>query len=100
MGIGERNVNVVNNVMLKNRGGSPVSLEGTSQYDASSLFSDTDDLPTPGRIYIGAAGTLELMLVGDSIALPWVVDQPTLLPIVVKRIMSTGSDVITTYIVN
>ncbi len=95
-----KRVSIPDPIMLKNRGGSPVSLEGTTQYDASALFSDTVDLPTPGRIYIAAAGTLELMLEGDSIALPWTVDQPTLLPIVVKRIMSTGSDAITTYIVN
>jgi hypothetical protein len=95
-----KRVSIPDPIMLKNREGSPVSLEGTSQYDASSLFSDTVDLPTPGRIYIGASGTLELMLVGDTIALPWTVDQPTLLPVVVKRIMSTGSDAITTYIVN
>lgn len=95
-----KRVSIPDPIMLKNRDGSPVSIEGTSQYDASSLFSDTVDLPTPGRLYIGAAGTLELMLVGDSIALPWVVDQPTLLPIVVKRIMATGSEALTTYIVN
>ena len=95
-----RDVNVINPVLLKNRGGDTVSLEGTSQYDASALFSDTIDLPTAGRIYIAEAGTLELMLVGDTTALPWTVETPSLLPIVVKRIMSTGSDAITVYIVN
>lgn len=97
---GERPIDVVNNVRLSNRSGEQVSLEGTSAYNASSLFSDTADLPQAGRIYIGAAGTLTIILKNDSIPLAWTVDQPTLLPIVVKRILSTGSDAITAYIVN
>lgn len=95
-----KDVNIVNSVLLKNRGGQTASLEGTTQYDASALFSDTVDLPTPGRVYIKEAGTIEVMLVGDSTALPWTVEAPTLFPIVVKRIMATGSDAITAYIIN
>lgn len=97
---GDRNVNVVNSVQIKDRGNNPVGFQGVNHYDVSALFSDTVDLPDgPGYIYVGAAGTLELMLINSDTALPYVFTQAGVYPLIVKRIMATGSDVITTYIV-
>jgi hypothetical protein len=97
--INERSVEVTNKVALKNRQGDQVAFDGTNHYNASALFSDTVDLPTPGYIYIGAAGTLNLMLIGSTVALTYTVTAPTILPLVVKRIMATSSDSITAYII-
>jgi len=96
--INEHSVEVTNRVALKNRAGEQVAFDATDHYNASSLFSDTVNLPTPGYIYVGAAGTLNLMLLNSTVALPYTFATPGVYPLVVKRIYSTSSDTITTYI--
>jgi hypothetical protein len=97
---GERDVNVVNNVRIADSAGQLVAFQGRDHVDVSSAFSDTVDLDGgPGYIYVGAAGTLELMLANSTVALPYVFTQAGVYPLVVKRIMATGSDAITVYLV-
>lgn len=99
MSKGERNVNVVNRLEIKDKAGFPVGFQGIDHYDASSLFSDTVDLPTPGYLYITAAGVVNLMLINSTVALPYTFESPGLYPILVKRIYSTDTTVTTAYIV-
>lgn len=100
MGKTDKDINVLNNVRISNRDGSMVSFEATSHYDASSSFSDTVDLPTPGRLWINTAGNIAIIPVGSSTALTYTIDFPRELPIVVKRIMSTNTTVTSAYILN
>lgn len=97
---GERDVNVANNVRISNRDGSMVSFEATSHYDATSSFSDTVDLPTPGRLWINTAGNISLIPVGSTTALTYTIDSPRELPIVAKRIMSTNTTVTEVFVWN
>lgn len=99
MGKGERDINVANNVAIKDNSGAQVGFQGTNHVDVSSSFSDTVDLPAIGYIYVAAAGVLNLMLKNSTVALPYTFPQAGIYPIVVKRIMSTSSDALTTYIV-
>lgn len=96
----EKDVNVVNNVRIANRSGQPVSFEAVSHYDASSLFSDTVDLPTPGRLWIGEAGDISIIPLNGDTELTYSVDFPRELPLIVKRIMTTGTTVTIAYIWN
>lgn len=94
------NVNVTNNLRIANRDGSMVSFEATSHYDASSLFSDTVDLPTPGRIWVNGSGDIAIIPVGSDTALTYTIDTARELPVVVKRILSTGTTVTAVYVWN
>ncbi len=99
MGRGERDVNVTNRVAIKDKAGYPVGFQGVDHYDASSLFSDTVDLPTPGYLYIKEAGDVNLMLIASDVALVYTFESPGLYPLLVKRIFSTDTTVTNAYIV-
>ena len=99
MGQGEHNINVTNRVAIKDKAGYPVGFQAIDHYDASSLFSDTVDLPTVGYLYIAAAGVVNLMLASSTIALPYTFESPGLYPMLVKRIYATDTTVTTAYIV-
>jgi hypothetical protein len=92
--------NVTNNVRISNRDGSMVSFEATSHYDATSHFSDTIDLPTPGRIWVNGTGTITLLPVGSDTPLTYIIDTARELPIVVKRIYVTDTTVTEVFIWN
>lgn len=98
MSKGERSIDVVNNVKLANRDGNPVSLQATSHYDATSSFSDTVDLPTPGIVWVNTTGDIAIIPVGSDTALTYTVSTTRELPIVAKRILSTGTTVTEAFI--
>lgn len=99
MAKGEKDINVTNNVAIKDYSGDQVGFQGINHVDVSASFSDTVDLPAVGYIYVSAGGTLTLMLKNSTVALPYTFPQAGIYPIIVKRIMSTGSDALTTYII-
>lgn len=86
-------------VRVKNSSNMPVAFEATNHYDASSLKSDTVDLPTPGRVWVeGADVTIAILPVGGSTPLTYTITNTRELPIVAKRIYATGTTATTIYI--
>lgn len=96
---GETSVSIAEPISIKDRAGNLVSFQGVDHYDASSLFSDTVDLPEPGYLYVGQSGNANIMLANSDTALVYTFDQAGIYPLIVKRIYSTSTTVTTAYIV-
>lgn len=95
-----QDINIKNSIKIANADGQSASLQGISHYDASSLFSDTVDLPTSGYPWINEAGDISIIPVGSTTALTYTIEIPRELPIKIKRIMSTNTTVTEVYIWN
>ena len=95
---GDQNINVVNRLEIKDKAGNPVGFQAVDHYNATSYFSDTTNLPTPGYLYIAEAGDVNLMLANSSEALVYTFDTAGIYPMIVKRILSTSTTVTTAYI--
>jgi hypothetical protein len=94
-----KDINVVNRISIKDGGNNMVRFQGTDHYDASSLFSDTVDLPTVGYLYIAEAGDINVLLSGSTTPLIYTFEQAGIYPLLVKRIYSTSTTVTTAYII-
>jgi len=89
---GDYNINVLNDLTIKDRSGNPIGFQGTDHVNVTSSFSDTIDLPGgPGYLYVTAACSLNLMLSNSTTALVYAFPQAGFYPILVRRIYSTSS---------
>lgn len=86
-------------VRVKNNGNIPVVFDAVDHYDASSLTSDTVDLPTPGRVWVeGTDVTIAILPIGGTTPLTYTIPSSRELPIVAKRIYATNTTATTIYI--